>query len=137
VLSFFEVKNSNNDIVCVSINPLASIIASDTLVHEVAHLSWRVGDLDAGISERLDLGISTARLARDDGSGMAHTTARWRCHARNERNHWLRLRSRVSLLQELGGLLLGRTSDLTDQDDALGLRVLEENVQAVLFRVEK
>jgi hypothetical protein len=37
----------------------------------------------------------------------------------------------VVLLQELGSVLLHRTSDLTDDDDTLGSGVVEENAEGV------
>lgn len=46
---------------------------------------------------------------------------------------WVRLRFpyRIVLFQVLGRIFLGVASDLSNQDDALGLGVLQENLQAV------
>lgn len=84
-------KKEKSIVVCVGgINSLLDVFtASDGLVDELSHLSRRVGDLDAGLLERLDLGIGTARLARDDGAGMAHTTTWWCRQARDERHDGL------------------------------------------------
>lgn len=111
-------KKEKSMVVCVGgINSLLDVFtASDGLVDELSHLSRRVGDLDAGLLERLDLGIGTARLARDDGAGVAHTTTWWRRQACDERHDGLLARARVVRSQVLGCLLLGRASDLTDQD---------------------
>lgn len=43
----------------------------------------------------------------------------------------LRFPYRIVLFQVLGRIFLGVASDLSDQDDALGLGVLQENLQAV------
>ena len=90
-------------------------VARDRLVDQVAHLRRRVGDLDTGVLERLDLGIGAARLARDDGARVAHASARRRRHARYERDDRLGLGALVVLLQVLGRLLLSRAADLSNQ----------------------
>jgi len=38
---------------------------------------------------------------------------------------------RIELSQVIGGLLLGNTTDLTNENDALGFRILDEHIQAI------
>lgn len=63
---------------------------------------------------------------------MTHAAARGSSASSNERDDGLGLLAgQVVLLQELGGLLLGAASDLSDHDDTLGVRVVQEQGQAV------
>ena len=62
---------------------------------------------------------------------MSHPPARGSGHASDEADHWLGVGARVVLLQVLGSLLLGLSSDLTNHDDSLGLVVVDEALKAV------
>ena len=76
-----------------------------------------------------DLRVSATLAAADDGSGVTHTTARGSANAGDETNGGLVVL--VVGLEELGSILLGATTDLTNHDDTVGLLVLEEDLQAV------
>lgn len=60
---------------------------------------------------------------------MAHTAAGGSGDTGDEGNSGLVVD--VVGLEELGGVLLGGTTNLTDHDDTVGLGVLEEDLQAV------
>lgn len=60
---------------------------------------------------------------------MTHSPPWWRRDSRNEADN--RLVRRVVALQELRGILLRRTTNLTDHDDAVRRFILQEDVQAV------
>jgi len=60
---------------------------------------------------------------------VTHSPAWRRRDTSNEADNWLA--SSVVLLQEVGSILLGRTTNLTNHDDSVRLFVLEENLQAV------
>ena len=76
-----------------------------------------------------DLRVSATLAAADDGSGVTHTAARGSANAGDETNGGLVVL--VVGLEELGSILLGATTDLTNHDDTVGLLVLEEDLQAV------
>ena len=79
----------------------------------------------------LDLPLCRALSPGDDGSGVSHAAAGRRGHAGDEGHHRLRVVAFIVVGQELGGPLLGLSADLADHHDALGVGVLEEEVQAV------
>lgn len=60
---------------------------------------------------------------------MSHSASWWSRDTGDERNNWLA--SSVVLLQEIGSLLLSRSSDLSDHDDTIGLSIFKEDSQAV------
>lgn len=86
-------------------------------------------DDDTSILESSDLGVGTALATADDGTGVTHTAAGGSTDTGDEGNSGLVVD--VVGLEELGGILLGGTTDLTDHDDTVGLGVLEEDLQAV------
>lgn len=86
-------------------------------------------DNDTGILESGDLGVGTTLTTADDSTGVAHTAAGGSGDTGDEGNGGLVVD--VVGLEELGGILLGGTTDLTDHDDTVGLGVLEEDLQAV------
>ncbi len=81
--------------------------------------------------ESLDLSLCGALSSGDDGSGVTHPPAGWRGDAGDEGHDRLGVGARVVGLQEVRGPLLGLAADLADHDDALGVGVLQEDVQAV------
>lgn len=86
-------------------------------------------DDDTSILESSDLGVSTTLTTADDGTGVAHAAAGGSTDTSDEGNGGLVVD--VVGLQELGGVLLSRTTDLTDHDDTISLGVLQEDLQAV------
>mmetsp|Transcript_23747 Transcript_23747/g.70229 ORF Transcript_23747/g.70229 Transcript_23747/m.70229 type:complete len:424 (+) Transcript_23747:418-1689(+) len=102
------------------------------LCHDVAQPGRRLGDPAASLSQRFDLSLRRARVARRDRSRVAHPAAGRRRGAGDEVDDGLEVR-RVRLLNERRRLLLRVASDLADHDDALRLRVGVK----VLERVEE
>ena len=86
-------------------------------------------DDDTSIGKSGDLGVSTTLTTADDGTSVAHAATRRSGDTGNERNSGLVVD--VVGLEELGGILLSGTTNLTDHDDTIGLGVLEEDLQAV------
>lgn len=62
-------------------------------------------------------------------TSVSHSASWWCRDTSDERNNWLS--SAVVLLQEIGSLLLSRSSDLSDHDDTISLAILKEDLQAV------
>jgi hypothetical protein len=62
-------------------------------------------------------------------TSVAHSSSWWSGNTSDEADSWLVLD--VVLLQELGSILLGGTTNLTNHDDTISLLVLQENLQAV------
>lgn len=60
---------------------------------------------------------------------MSHSASWWSRDTSDEADNWLA--SSVVLLQEIGSLLLSRSSDLSDHDDTISLTILKEDSQAV------
>ena len=95
----------------------------------LAQRGWAALDDDTSILESSNLGVGTTLTTADDGTGVTHAAAGGSANTSNEGNGGLVVD--VVGLEELGGVLLGRTTDLTDHDDTVGLGVLEEDLQAV------
>jgi hypothetical protein len=101
------------------------------LVHARTHLGWALGDLDPSALQSIHFSGGSTGLARYYGAGVAHAST-WRCaQTGDERHDRLGMWSHVVGLEELGGLFLSRPADLADQYDALGLRIVQEHIQAV------
>lgn len=86
-------------------------------------------DNHTGILEGGDLGVGITLATADDGTGVTHAAAGGRADTGDEADGGLV--EPVVGLEELGGVLLGAATDLTDHDDTVGLGVLEEDLQAV------
>lgn len=84
---------------------------------------------NTGILQSGNLRVGTTLTTADDGTSMTHTTARRSADTGDEANS--RLVVLVVGLEELGGVLLGATTNLTNHDDTLGLGVLKEDTKAV------
>jgi len=84
--------------------------------------------VNPGLLHRLDLLLGAPLTAGDDGSGVAHAAARRRGEAGDEADDRL---LDTGLLEELGGFFLGSAPDLADHDNGLGLRVAQEEVEAI------
>ena len=86
-------------------------------------------DNDTSVGQSGDLGVGTTLTTADDGTGVTHAAAGGSGDTGNEGDGGLVVD--VVGLEELGGILLGGTTDLTDHDDTVGLGVLEEDLEAV------
>src|SRR5208282_1934961 len=104
------------------------ILRRQGFAHGAAERRRRIGDGYAGAPHRLDLVAGLALAARDDGAGMAHAPPRRSRDAGDEADDRL---LRPAALQEVRRLLLGRAADLADHDDAEGLGIGEEELEAV------
>lgn len=60
---------------------------------------------------------------------VAHSASWWSGDTSDEADNWLS--SQVVVSQEICGLLLCRSTDLTNHDDTIGLLILQEDSQAV------
>lgn len=116
---------------CPPVPNLQQIALDKGLTHGTAQAGGRALDDDASRLEGLDLGIGTALATGDDGAGVTHATSRGRADAGDEADDGLAAVDGVVLAQEVGGVLLGRATDLTDHDDAVRLLVFEEDLEAV------
>lgn len=85
---------------------------------------------DAGRLECGDFAVRTTLAAGNNGTGVAHTPTGRRGDTGDERDNGLLLLL-VGLAEEVRGVLLGGTTNLTDHDDTVGLGVLEEDLEAV------
>src|SRR5690348_3039921 len=92
-----------------------------------AKISRRFHGGDAGLLQRGELGRSGALAARNDRAGVTHALARRGGRAGDERDHWLG----DVFLDEFGRFFLGAAADLAHHDDAFGLRIVLEQLQAV------
>lgn len=109
---------------------LLNQIALDELGKQSLTKSSRAAlDNDTSILESGNLGVSTTLTTADDGTGVTHAATGGSGDTGNEGNSGLVVD--VVGLEELGGVLLGGTTNLTDHDDTVGLGVLEEDLQAV------
>lgn len=86
-------------------------------------------DNDTGVGQGGDLGVGTTLAAADDGTGVTHAAAGGSGDTGDEGHGGLVVD--VVRLEELGSILLGGTTNLTNHDDTVGLGVLEEDLQAV------
>ena len=86
-------------------------------------------DNHTGILEGGDLGVGITLATADDGTGVTHAAAGGRADTGDEADGGLVVL--VVGLDELGSILLGATTNLTNHDDTLGLGVLEEDAEAV------
>ena len=111
--------------------PLKQIASDELLTEGLAQVGGRALDNDTGGLKGLDLGVGITLAAGDDGTGVAHAAARGSGDTGDEGDDGLAAVLGVVLLEEIGSLLLGGTTDLTDHDDTVGLAVLEEDLEAV------
>jgi hypothetical protein len=62
-------------------------------------------------------------------TGVAHSSSGWRRDTCDETYNWLL--SSIILFQEVGCIFLSRASNLADHDDAIGLFIFQEDLQAI------
>lgn len=95
----------------------------------LAQSSWAPLHSNTGVLQSGDLRVGTTLTTADDGTGVTHTATRRGTDTSDEADRGLVVL--VVGLDELGSILLGTTTNLTNHDDTLGLGVLEEDAQAV------
>lgn len=108
---------------------LNQITTDELSVEGLAQHSWGTLNNNTSSLQSRDLGVSTTASAGDNGTSVTHSASWWCGDTGNEGHN--RLASSVVLLQEIGGLFLSRSTNLTNHDDAIRLAVLEEDTQAV------
>lgn len=101
------------------------------LEHERTDLCRRLRDAHTGGLHRADLVLSATLAAADDGTSVTHAAARRGSHTGDEADDRLAVLAGVVLSEVRRTLLLGAAADLTDHDDTLSLRVLNESLQSV------
>lgn len=111
--------------------PLQQIAADKLLAKSLAQASRRALYDDSSTLQSRNLGVGTTLATRDNSTGVAHTTSWRRRDTSNEAHHRLTSIDNVVLAQEVGGILLSRATNLTNHDDAVGLGVVEEDLEAV------
>jgi hypothetical protein len=111
------------------LRPLDKVTLDELSKKSLAEGGRAALDNDTGILKRSDLRVGTTLTTADDGAGVAHAAAGGSGNTGNEGNGGLVVD--VVGLEELGGVLLGGTTNLTDHDDTVGLGVLKEDLQAV------
>lgn len=110
---------------------LQQVAADKLVVQSLAQTSGGALDNDASVLESGNLGVGAALAAGDDGTGVAHTAAGGSGDAGDEADDGLAAVDGVGLLEELGGVLLSGAANLANHDDAVGLLVLDEDLEAV------
>ena len=108
---------------------LYQVALDELVVQSSSKLGRRALDSDTGGLERGDLGVGITLTTADNGTSVTHSPTWWGGDTSNEADNGLV--GGVVLLQEVGSVFLGRTTNLTNHDDAVSLFVLEEDVQAV------
>ncbi|KAI6771004.1 hypothetical protein HG531_009859 [Fusarium graminearum] len=109
----------------------SSIAADKLVVESLAQTSGGALDNDTSILKSLDLGVGTTLTTGDDGTGVTHSSSRGSGDTSDEADDGLATVDGVGLLEELGGVLLGGTTNLTNHDDTVGVGVLGEDLEAV------
>lgn len=110
---------------------LQKISADELLVESLSEAGGGALDDDAGVLESLDLGVGTTLAAGDDGTGVAHSSAGGSGDTGDEADDGLAATNGIGRLEELGGVLLSGTTNLTNHDDTVGVGVLGEDLEAV------
>src|SRR6266849_1439455 len=108
--------------------PWSGRSALHCLKHFLAQGGGRIRDPDARRPHGVDLELGGVLTAGDHGAGMAHATARRSGAAGDEADHGL---AGLGFPDELRALDLGVAADLADHDDALGLGIGDEHLQAL------
>lgn len=84
---------------------------------------------NTGVLKSGNLRVRATLTTADNGTGVTHPTTRGRTDTGDEADS--RLVVLVVGLEEFGRILLSATANLSNHDDTLGFRVLEEDAQAV------
>ena len=108
---------------------LYQVALDELIVQRLAERSRRALNNDTGGLQSGNLGVGVALSSADNGTSVAHSPARGRRDTGDEADNGLV--GRVVLLQEVGGVLLGGSTNLADHNDTVCLAVLEEDLQAV------
>src|SRR5690606_9371513 len=112
---------------CPGVLVLGGPRSADRSGHRLADVRRRLGDPHARVTKRFELGFGGAFATRDDRTRVTHALAGRGRGARDEADD----RLPHVLLDERGAVLFGTATDLADHDDALGLGVFVEQLEAV------
>lgn len=110
---------------------LQEIPPDELIVQSLAQAGRRALDDDASGLESSDLGVGTTLSTSDNGTSVAHATARGSRDTSDEADNGLAASDGVVGLEELSGLLLSGTTNLADHDDTVCLLVLREDLETV------
>src|SRR5690606_5530020 len=105
----------------------ATVRLREALGDGLAQVARRLHGGDAGLLQRRELALGGTGTAGRDRTGVAHALALRRAGAGDEADH----RLGHVFGDELGRFFLGAAADLADHDDAFGLGVVLEQLQAV------
>jgi hypothetical protein len=111
------------------VSELYQVAPDELVVQGLAELGGRALDNDTSSLESGDLRVGVTLSTADDGTSVTHAPARGRGDTGDEADDGLV--GRVVLLEEVGGVLLSGTTNLTNHDDTVSLLVLKEDLQAV------
>jgi hypothetical protein len=108
---------------------LYQVTLDELIVQGRSELSRRAFNDDASSLKSIDLRVGVTLSTADNGTSVAHSPARRRRDTGDEADYGLV--GSVVLLEEVCGVLLGGTTDLSNHDDTICLLILEEDLQAV------
>ena len=103
---------------------LQKVPSHKLLVQPLSERSGTPLDKSTGSLQGGNLALGTALATGDDGTSVAHSAAGRSSDTGNEGNDGF-VRGVVGL-EELGGILLGGTTDLADHDDTVSLGVVQD-----------
>ncbi|KAI6776289.1 hypothetical protein HG530_000234 [Fusarium avenaceum] len=109
----------------------SSVAADELVVESLAQTSGGALDNNTGILEGLDLGVGTTLTTGNNSTGVTHSSTGRSRDTSDEADNGLAAVDGVGVLEELGGVLLSGTTNLTDHDDTVGVGVLGEDLKAV------
>ena len=114
--------------------------------HHFAHGGRGVGGGNTDTVKGLEFSGGSTLTTGNDSTSVTHTTAWWSSCTSNKCHNWfwiwlkksitpfkklLSYIAEVVLGQKLGGLFLGITADFANHHDALGVLVLQEDVETI------
>lgn len=108
---------------------LYQVALDELIVQRLAERSRRALNNNTSGLESGDLRVGVTLSSADNSTSVTHSPAGGRRDTGDEADNGLV--GGVVLLQELGGVLLSGTTNLSDHDDTICLAVLEEDLQAV------
>ena len=110
---------------------LQKIPSNELVVEGLAQAGGRALDDDTSILEGLDLGIGITLASGDDCTSVTHSSTGRSRDTSDEADDGLATTDSVGSLEELGGVLLGGSTNLANHDDTVSLLILEEDLEAV------
>lgn len=116
----------------LSLSDLQQVSVDKLLVERLAKTSrGRLDNHTSGLQSS-NLGASTTLTTGNNGTGVAHTTARRSRDTSNERGDGLgNSAGQVVLLEEISSILLGGTTNLTNHNDSVGLLIFQKDLEGI------